>query len=322
MLRYPNFFKVGVAGAGNHDQRLFWHSWGERYNGLPQDVNYLSQANVNYAKNLKGKLMLIHGLMDAGVHPSALFQLSQALINANKDFELVLLPQKGHMLSGYGMRQQFNFFYENLSGKTPPANFHLKSYDDYLMEKYGAIMQKLNMPVKAYPSTITCEILTSLGNIELKLYPEKAPVTVANFIHYIETAKYDSTSFFRVTTEENEKDKDIQISVVQGGYIPQEDCFDAIELETTRMTGLQHKVGAISMARGGPNTATSSFFICTKDEPELDFGGARNADGQGFATFGEVVKGIDVLLKIQELDNIDQMLVNPIIINTIRIINK
>ena len=89
MLRFGDFYKVGVAGAGNFDQRLFWHSWGERYHGLLEGDNYLPQAALTYADQLQGDLLFIHGLLDHGVHPGGLFQLTQALMDANKKFELV-----------------------------------------------------------------------------------------------------------------------------------------------------------------------------------------------------------------------------------------
>jgi len=135
MLRFPNFFDVGVSASGNHDQRLFWHSWGERYQGLLEDENYLNQANITYAKNLKGKLLFIHGLMDHGVHPGGLFQLTQALMNENKDFDLVLLPQNAHELPGYATRQMWDYFVRHLRGSEPPANFSFKSSSDLIMER-------------------------------------------------------------------------------------------------------------------------------------------------------------------------------------------
>jgi dipeptidyl aminopeptidase/acylaminoacyl peptidase len=109
MLRFPDFYKVGVSGAGNHDQRLFWHSWGERYNGLLEGDNYLQQANLTHAANLEGKILFIHGLLDHGVHAAGLFQLTQALMNENKKFDLVILPQAGHELPGYAMVRMWDY---------------------------------------------------------------------------------------------------------------------------------------------------------------------------------------------------------------------
>ncbi len=135
MLRFPDFFDVGVSGSGNHDQRLFWHTWGERYQGLLDGDNYLNQANLSYVKDFKGKMLFIHGLIDHGVHPGGLFQLTQALMNENKDFDLILLPQAGHELPGYGMRRMFDYFVRHLAGREPPADFRLKSSGDLLKER-------------------------------------------------------------------------------------------------------------------------------------------------------------------------------------------
>ena len=138
MLKYPEFFKVGVSIAGNHDQRLFWHSWGERYQGLPAGDNYLEQANLTHAGNLDGKLLFIHGLLDYGVHPGGLFQLTQALMDANKVFDLVLMPQAGHALPGYGMVRMWDYFVRHLAGREPPPGFIAKSSSDYVMDRVKA----------------------------------------------------------------------------------------------------------------------------------------------------------------------------------------
>ncbi|MFY9152745.1 MAG: peptidylprolyl isomerase [Prolixibacteraceae bacterium] len=166
--------------------------------------------------------------------------------------------------------------------------------------------------------TIGCIIKTSSGTIRMELYPKKAPVTVTNFLNYVDHQLYDSTSFFRVCTPENEKDRKIRIQVIQGGEIPEEKQFEPIPIETTRKTGILHLNGTVSMARDTPNSATSSFFICIGDQPELDFAGKRNPDGQGFAAFGKVTKGMKVVREIQAQKEKDQRLVNPILIYSIR----
>ncbi len=130
MFAYPDFFDVGVAGAGNHDQRLFWNTWGERYNGLLDGDNFVAQANVTHAKNLKGRLFLIHGMVDIGVHPGNVFQVIQALMDANKDFDLLLLPRAAHALPGYALRRQWDYFVRNLAGETPPENYPVRSSSD------------------------------------------------------------------------------------------------------------------------------------------------------------------------------------------------
>jgi dipeptidyl-peptidase-4 len=145
MLRYPDFFKVGIAAGGNHDQRLFWSTWGERYEGYPLGDNYTQQANVTYAANLKGKLLLMHGLLDIGVHPAAVFQLEQALIDHNKDFDLLLFPRSHHDIPGYGTRRTWDYFVTNLAGENTPHEFSLKSNLDYQLEHIAAMGVDLNV---------------------------------------------------------------------------------------------------------------------------------------------------------------------------------
>ncbi|HRI23270.1 MAG TPA: peptidylprolyl isomerase [Ferruginibacter sp.] len=148
---------------------------------------------------------------------------------------------------------------------------------------------------------VHCLIKTELGDITVELYPSKAPVTVANFLKYVDAHLYDSSFFFRAVTLNNQPKDSVKIEVIQGGDVDSAKEFAAIPLETTSQTGLLHKNGTISMARGKPATATSSFFICINDQPSLDFGGKRNKDGQGFAAFGKVIKGMKVVKKIQQL---------------------
>ena len=142
---------------------------------------------------------------------------------------------------------------------------------------------------------------TQLGNITVELYPDKAPVTVVNFLRYVDGHLYDSSSFFRAVTLNNQPDNIVKIEVIQGGNVDSLKEFPPIPMETTEQTGMHHLDGTISMARGKPNSATSSFFICINDQPSLDFGGKRNPDGQGFAAFGKVTRGMDVVKKIQNL---------------------
>lgn len=146
-----------------------------------------------------------------------------------------------------------------------------------------------------------CIIKTTMGNITIELYPLKAPVTVANFLKYVDAHLYDSSSFFRAVTLQNQPKDAVKIEVIQGGNVDSTKEFAPIPLETTQQTGLHHNNGTISMARSGPATATSSFFICINDQPSLDYGGKRNKDGQGFAAFGKVTKGMEVVKKIQQL---------------------
>lgn len=146
-----------------------------------------------------------------------------------------------------------------------------------------------------------CVIRTSAGNITIELYAAKAPLTVANFLSYVDAHLYDSSSFFRAVTVNNQPEDSIKIEVIQGGNVDPKKEFAAIPLEITKQTGLLHKDGTVSMARADPATATSSFFICINEQPSLNYGGKRNPDGQGFAAFGQVIKGMDVVKRIQQL---------------------
>jgi peptidyl-prolyl cis-trans isomerase A (cyclophilin A) len=146
-----------------------------------------------------------------------------------------------------------------------------------------------------------CIIKTDLGTITIELYPDKAPITVSNFLRYVDAGLYDSSSFFRSVALNNQPNDSVKIEVIQGGDVNEGKEFAPIPLETTKQTGLSHIDGVVSMARAGPATATSSFFICINDQPSLDFGGNRNKDGQGFAAFGKVISGMEVVRKIQHL---------------------
>jgi peptidyl-prolyl cis-trans isomerase A (cyclophilin A) len=146
-------------------------------------------------------------------------------------------------------------------------------------------------------------IHTDLGVIEAELHSDRAPATVANFLNYVEAGRYKGGQFHRTVklNPDNQPNNVVKIEVIQGGVNPDfaEQDRPAIALERTRDTGLKHLDGTLSMARAGPDTATSDFFICIGDQPELDFGGKRNPDGQGFAAFGRVTKGMEIVKKIQ-----------------------
>lgn len=146
-----------------------------------------------------------------------------------------------------------------------------------------------------------CLIRTAVGDISIELYPSKAPVTVANFLKYVDAHLYDSSSFFRAVTLNNQPKDSVKIEVIQGGAVDSLKEFAPIPLEITKQTGLKHIDGTVSMARSSPASATSSFFICINNQPSLDYGGKRNKDGQGFAAFGKVIKGMEVVKKIQQL---------------------
>lgn len=126
MFRYPDFFKVGISESGNHDNRNYEDDWGERYNGLAANADYEAQANQNYAKNLKGKLMLAHGMMDNNVPPYNTLLVVEALEKANKDYDLVIFPNSAHgfgVYNPYMMRRRWDYFVRNLQGAETPHEF-------------------------------------------------------------------------------------------------------------------------------------------------------------------------------------------------------
>ena len=155
---------------------------------------------------------------------------------------------------------------------------------------------------------------TERGEIELEVDTIRAPITGKNFLRYVDVGFFTNGSFFRVVRQDNQPNDSIRIEVIQAGASREKrgQGFPPIELERTSVTGLKHLDGTISMARAGVNTATSSFFICLGPQPALDFGGMRNPDGQGFAAFGRVVKGLDVARRIQSEAANGQTLVTPV----------
>ena len=145
------------------------------------------------------------------------------------------------------------------------------------------------------------QMITEAGPITLELYPEKAPVTVSNFLKYVDAKRFDGASFYRVVRMDNQPVSKVKIQVIQGGlHTDTLKNLAPIVHEITSQTGIKHADGTLSMARTIAGSATSEFFICIGAQPELDFGGLRNPDGQGFAAFGQVVKGMEVVRKIQE----------------------
>jgi peptidyl-prolyl cis-trans isomerase A (cyclophilin A) len=158
---------------------------------------------------------------------------------------------------------------------------------------------------------------TERGVIEVEVDTIRAPVTGKNFLRYVDGGFFTNGSFYRVVRPDNQPNDSIRIDVIQAGASREKrgQGFPPIELERTSVTGLRHVDGTISMARAGVNTATSSFFICFGPQSALDFGGMRNPDGQGFAAFGRVVKGLDVARRIQGEAATGQNLVTPIVIH-------
>jgi peptidyl-prolyl cis-trans isomerase A (cyclophilin A) len=147
----------------------------------------------------------------------------------------------------------------------------------------------------------TIELETRLGTITIELYVDRAPLSAASFLDYLDKGLMDEAVFYRVVTHENDNGSPL-ISVVQGGLLDETKMLPPIAHETTAATGLSHVDGAVSIARAEPGTGSAgAFFICVGDNPSLDFGGMRNPDQQGFAVFGQVVEGMDVVRAIQQL---------------------
>jgi len=159
----------------------------------------------------------------------------------------------------------------------------------------GAAAQPGGRPVRV-------RVQTALGDIVLELDPARAPGTTANFLRYVDAGHYDGGTFHRTVKMDNQPESSIKIEVIQAGVNEKfaRQSFPAIPLERTSVTGLKHVDGAVSMARGTADSATSGWFICINDQPSLDYGGPRNPDRQGFAAFGRVVAGMDVVRRIQQ----------------------
>ncbi|MCH2650026.1 MAG: peptidylprolyl isomerase [Candidatus Marinimicrobia bacterium] len=172
----------------------------------------------------------------------------------------------------------------------------------------------------ARETIIPISMETELGPIQLELYPDRAPITVSNFLRYVDENRYEDFHFYRVVHMENQPDNDVKIEVIQGGLgfdkHPME--LPTIVHETTDKTGIRHLNGTLSMARLEPGTASSEIFICINDQPELDYSGKRNPDGQGFAAFGKVISGMDVVRKIQLLPETNQILDKVVKVNSIQ----
>jgi peptidyl-prolyl cis-trans isomerase A (cyclophilin A) len=167
---------------------------------------------------------------------------------------------------------------------------------------------------------VAVAIETSRGAIEVVLNLRAAPITTTNFLDYVDRGLYDAGHFHRTVTGTNQPNDSVLIEVIQGGFGPdrQGEAGAPIPLERTSDTGIRHVDGAISMARRTPDSAVSDFFICIGEQPELDFGGHRNPDGQGFAAFGQVTAGMDIVRAIQTSPHEGQRLTPPVPIRRIR----
>ncbi|HYJ38424.1 MAG TPA: peptidylprolyl isomerase [Chitinophagaceae bacterium] len=164
------------------------------------------------------------------------------------------------------------------------------------------------------------EIQTSLGDIEVELYPTQAPKSVAAFLSYVDSGFYKNATFYRVLNTENQPSDAFKSELIQGGLwgTGRRNNLPGIPHESTQQTNILHKNGVISLARLAPGTATTEFFICIGDQPGYDYGGENNEDGQGYAAFGRVLKGMDIVTRIYNRPETDQYFTPRIPIYNIR----
>ncbi len=163
------------------------------------------------------------------------------------------------------------------------------------------------------------EIETKIGDIEIELYPDQAPKSVAAFLSYIEAGYYKDGSFYRVLNADNQPSNAPKAELIQGGlYGKKRPELPGIPHETTEQTKILHKDGVISLARLEPGTANTEFFICIGDQPGFDFGGENNPDKQGYAAFGKVVKGMDIVRRIYNMPEDEQRFDPPVPIYSIK----
>ena len=172
------------------------------------------------------------------------------------------------------------------------------------------------------PTTVRTRVDTALGTFVVAVDPRVAPVTCANYLAYVDGHHLDGGSVYRIVTRANQTpETKHKIEVVQWGMNLPDDQpapLPPIAHETTRQTGLRHLDGTVSMARNAPGTASTEFFICIGDQPELDFGGRRNPDGQGFAAFGRVVDGMAVVTALHARGQAQQFLAEPVRVLSVR----
>lgn len=164
---------------------------------------------------------------------------------------------------------------------------------------FSTILISCNHPKYKNPHVL---INTAYGEVEVELFPDQAPKTVAAFLSYVDSGYYKNSSFYRVLSNENVP-AEYNSGLIQGGIYKTNSNkllqIPGIIHESTRQTGLSHISGTISLARTTPGTASTEFFICVGDQPQFDSSETRNGDGKGFAAFGKVFKGMDVVRKIQ-----------------------
>ena len=174
---------------------------------------------------------------------------------------------------------------------------------------------------------IQVELTTDLGAILIEVYPDKAPISAANFLKFVDEGLYENAGFYRTVRLDNDNGNP-KIEVIQGGLLNTDAAPGGVAHETTEQTGMKHTDAAVSLARAAVGTGSAAaFFICIGDQPALDYGAARNADKQGFAVFGKVIQGMDVVRKIHQVRDgaatddaylKGQILANPVMFKSIK----
>ncbi len=165
---------------------------------------------------------------------------------------------------------------------------------------------------------VRVRIETEMGAMTFDIYEAQAPIAARNFLRYVDEDRLEGASFYRTVTLDNQPNNDVKIEVIQGGLGESTaNALPPIEHETTQQSGIRHLDGTLSMARMDIGTAASDFFVCIGDQPELDFGGKRNPDGQGFAAFGRLVQGGDVARMIHRQSETNQQLMRPVKITSV-----
>jgi len=177
-------------------------------------------------------------------------------------------------------------------------------------------------PGAAPAQAVRSRVDTEAGSFVVEVDPEVAPVTVANYLAHVDRKLLDGGAVYRIVTLANQAPETRhKIEVLQWGMNRpdgQAPPLPPIVHETTRQSGLRHLDGTVSMARAQPGSATAEYFVCVGDQPELDFGGGRNPDGLGFAAFGRVVAGMDVIRALHARAEADQYLAQPVRVRSVR----
>lgn len=168
--------------------------------------------------------------------------------------------------------------------------------------KYLSLIAALTVLTACADKTPNVVLQTEMGPIEIEVYPAKAPASAADFLYYVDNGLYDGQGFYRVVRADNDP-LEMGMAIIQGGRLDALPLSSGIDHERTQDTGLSNLAGTVSIARDAPGSGSAAyFFINTGDNPFLDTGGARNPDGEGYASFAKVVSGMDIALAIQMQD--------------------